>query len=196
MALTKEWQIQKLRMHGGLVWQMALNSLRIRITRTALTLLTIATSSAFLIYLLTLPRTDDIADQQAWYLMLGLSVLVSAAGVLNTMLMSVSQRYREIGTMKCLGALDQFVLASVMLESAILGLVGAIIGVIIGLFVSLLLGLFEFGGAVFQNLELSWLFLKILAAFGLGIFLTTFGASVPAYIASKMPPMEAMRGEK
>lgn len=196
MAPTKEWQINKLRMHGGLVWQMALNSLRIRITRTALTLLTIATSSAFLIYLLTLPRTDDIADQQAWYLMLTLSVLVSAAGVLNTMLMSVSQRYREIGTMKCLGALDQFVLASVMLESAILGLVGAIIGVIIGLFVAIILGLFEFGGAVFQSLEFSWIFLKILAAFGLGIFLTTFGASIPAYIASKMPPMEAMRGEK
>lgn len=192
----KEWHIDRLTMKPGLVWQMAINSLKVRITRTTLTLLTIATSSAFLIYLLTLPRSEDLADQQSWYLMLGLSVLVSAAGVLNTMLMSVSQRYREIGTMKCLGALDKFVLFSVMVESAILGFVGAVIGVVIGLTISILLGLLEYGFSLFQYLQFDWILLKILAAFALGIFLTTFGSSIPAVIASRMPPMDAMRGEK
>ncbi|MCH8473810.1 MAG: FtsX-like permease family protein [Opitutales bacterium] len=192
----KEWHIDRLKMKPGLVWQMAVNSLKVRISRTTLTLLTIATSSAFLIYLLTLPRSDDLADQQTWYLMLGLSVLVSAAGVLNTMLMSVSQRYREIGTMKCLGALDKFVLFTVMVESAILGFVGAVIGVIVGLTISILLGLLEYGFSLFQYLQFDWILLKILAAFALGIFLTTFGSSIPAVIASRMPPMDAMRGEK
>ncbi|MCC5788359.1 MAG: FtsX-like permease family protein [Opitutales bacterium] len=192
----KEWHIDRLKMKPGLVWQMAVNSLKVRISRTTLTLLTIATSSAFLIYLLTLPRSDDLADQQTWYLMLGLSVLVSAAGVLNTMLMSVSQRYREIGTMKCLGALDKFVLFTVMVESAILGFVGAVIGVLVGLTISILLGLLEYGFSLFQYLQFDWILLKILAAFALGIFLTTFGSSIPAVIASRMPPMDAMRGEK
>jgi cell division protein FtsX len=73
------------------------------------------------------------AEQQSWYLMMGLAMVVSVAGVLNALLMSVTQRYREIGTMKCLGALDGFILLSVLLEAAILGVTGAVLGVLAGL---------------------------------------------------------------
>jgi ABC-type antimicrobial peptide transport system permease subunit len=121
---------------------------------------------------------------------------VSAAGVLNTMLMAVTQRYREIGTMKCLGALDSFVLLSVLLEAAILGLAGAVLGVIMGLVISTLLGVSDYGLSCFQHMRMDGLALKILFVFLAGMLLTTFGAAVPAYIASKMPPMDAMRGEK
>lgn len=190
------WDIQKLRLHPKLVASMALSSLKLRLSRTLLTLLTIATSTAFLMYLLTVQRPDTAAEQQSWGLMLVLSLLVAAAGVLNTMLMSVTQRYREIGTMKCLGALDSFVLYSVLLESAIVGLCGAVGGVVVGLLLSILLGLLEFGGAVWTQLRLEGLPWKVLVSFGVGMFLTTLGAAVPAWIASKMPPMDAMRGEK
>lgn len=190
------WEINKLRLHPKLVISMALSSLKLRLSRTVLTLLTIATSTAFLMYLLTVQRPDTAAEQQSWGLMLVLSLLVAAAGVLNTMLMSVTQRYREIGTIKCLGALDSFVLYTVLLESAIVGLCGAVGGVVIGLVLSILLGLLEFGGEVWGQLRFDGLALKVLMAFGVGVFLTTMGAAIPAWIASKMPPMDAMRGEK
>ena len=61
-------------------------------------------------------------ERDSWILMLTLCLLVCAAGVMNTMLMSVSQRYREIGTIKCLGALDSFVLLSVVAESGIIAI--------------------------------------------------------------------------
>ena len=191
-----EWEIHRLKLRPALVVSMALSSLKLRISRTLLTLLTIATSTAFLMYLLTVQRPDSATEQQAWGLMLVLSLLVSAAGVLNTMLMSVTQRYREIGTMKCLGALDAFVLYTVLLESAILGLCGAVGGVVVGFTLTVLLGSLEFGMEVFQHLRLEGLPWKVLVAFGVGMFLTTMGAAVPAFIASKMPPMDAMRGEK
>jgi len=193
---TGNWELGKLKLRPQLVVSMAISSLKIRFSRTLLTLLTIATTTAFLIYLLTLPRSSDPVEQQSWILMLSLSLLVSMAGVLNTMLMSVTQRYREIGTMKCLGALDSFVLYSVLLESAILGLIGASGGIVIGFIISSLLGVMEYGSAVYSSLHMSGFGWKVLIVFAVGMSLTTFGAAVPAWIASKMPPMDAMRGEK
>ena len=193
---AKEWKIGKLELRLDVVWSIAVNSLKLRFTRSVLTVLTITTSTAFMMYLLTMARTGDETETQSWYLMMILALVVSAAGVLNTMLMSVTQRYREIGTMKCLGALDSFVLLSVLLEAAILGLLGAMIGVVAGLLISVLLAIADFGPHFLSHLELGGVIFKILVVFLVGMALTTFGASVPAWIASKMPPMDAMRGEK
>ncbi len=191
-----EWEVGSLTLVPEVVTSMAVNSLRQRVSRALLTLLTIATATAFMMYLLTMPRSTDPVDQQSWGLMMVLSLVVSGAGVLNTMLMSVTQRYREIGTMKCLGALDSFILYSVLLEAAILGLVGALGGAILGIIISILLAVADHGSQVFSEMALSGLPLKFLFVFFIGMLLTTFGAFVPAVIASKMPPMEAMRGEK
>jgi ABC-type antimicrobial peptide transport system permease subunit len=193
---TTEWQIGHLELRANLVWFMAVSSLKVRIARSFLTGLTITTATAFMMYLLTMPRTGDPTERQSWYLMLGLSLVVSTAGVLNAMLMSVSQRYREIGTMKCLGALDSLVLYSVLAEAAILGLVGAVAGVVVGTVLSLLLGLAAHGTALLSYLQWAALPVKVAVVFLVGMVLTTVGASVPAWIAAKMPPVEAMRGEK
>ncbi len=217
---TREWEIGQLHLRWDLVWQMAMSSLKVRIMRSFLTCLTIATATAFMAYLLSSPRqTGDPAEMQSWLLMLALALIVSGAGVLNAMLMSVAQRYREIGTIKCLGALDSLVLYSVLVESAVLGLFGAVAGLVGGLIVSLLLGMADFGlgyigtffvghvppeempnwlSAMFSGgmNRLLWLLGTAVFVFLVGMMLTTFGASVPAYIASRMPPVDAMRGEK
>ena len=195
-AAGHNWEIGHLKLSPEVVVSMAINSLRQRISRAVLTLLTISTATAFMMYLLTMPRSTDPVDVQSWRLMMVLSLVVSGAGVLNTMLMSVTQRYREIGTMKCLGALDTFILYSVLLEAAILGLVGAIAGAIFGLIISILLSVADHAGNVFAAMELQGLGGKFLFVFFVGMALTTLGALFPAFIASKMPPMEAMRGEK
>lgn len=190
------WEIKRLRLRPELIWSMAMSSLRLRMGRTMLTLLTVAACCAFLLFLLTTPAAEDPADRQMWSLMITLSLVVSAAGVLNTMLMSVTQRYREIGTLKCLGALDGFVLLSVMMESALLGLAGALIGIVLGLIFSLLLGLLGSGMEVFTLAYWSGLYWKIALSALVGLCLTSLGAAAPAIIAAKMPPVEAMRGEK
>ena len=191
-----DWDIGHLKLSPEVVASMAVNSLRQRISRAVLTLLTITTATAFMMYLLTMPRSTDPVDQQSWRLMMILSLLVSGAGVLNTMLMSVTQRYREIGTMKCLGALDSFILYSVLLEAAILGLLGAIAGALVGLVISILLALADHGKDVFAAMEMEGIGGKFGFVFLVGMALTTLGALFPAFIASKMPPMDAMRGEK
>lgn len=217
MAETAQrtWEIGKLTLRWDLVWSLAMSSLRVRLGRATITGLTITTATAFMMYLLTMPfedpnaptaagvagwmglrATKSPAEIQGFILMLVLSLLVAAAGVLNTMLMSVSQRYREIGTIKCLGALDQLVLMSVLVEAALLGLIGAVIGVVIGSSISLLLSVVDYGGSFLSHFNYHWIIFKILFVFLVGMALTTFGAAVPAYIAARMPPIEAMRGEK
>src|SRR2546423_8256416 len=77
---------------------------------------------------------EEIANdriQTRW--LLGLALLVAFVGILNAMLMSVTERFREIGTMKCLGALDGFIIRLFLLESLFQGAVGTIIGVLLGL---------------------------------------------------------------
>ncbi|MFO7725033.1 MAG: ABC transporter permease [Oceanipulchritudo sp.] len=189
------WEKKRLHLKPALVWSIALNSLRLRIGRTLLTLLTVAASCSFVIFLLTTPPTSE-QEKEKWALMLVLSLVVSLAGVLNTMLMSVTQRYREIGTIKCLGALDSFVLLSVIVEAAMVGLTGAAGGVLIGLLLSLLMGLWEYGTAFWSGGGWIGLWWKVSLTLFVGFFLTTFGASIPAWIAARMPPVEAMRGEK
>lgn len=189
------WETKRLRLKPALVWSIALNSLRLRIGRTLLTLLTVAASCAFVIFLLTTPAQDAL-EREKWALMLVLSLVVSMAGVLNTMLMSVTQRYREIGTIKCLGALDSFVLLSVLLEAGMVGIAGALGGVLAGLLLSVLMGLWEHGLIFWAGGGWSGLWWKGGATLCVGFFLTTFGASIPAWIAAKMPPVEAMGGDK
>lgn len=190
------WEIGQLKLRPEIVWAMAISSLKVRLPRTLLTVLTISTATAFMMWLLTAPKAADPTERQSWGLMLGLCLIVSGVGVLNTMLMSVTQRYREIGTIKCLGALDSLVLASTLLESAILGLVGGAAGATIGALVAILLGLGDFGLAVFEHIRPATLPLNALIVFAVGMLFTTLGAAIPAYIAAKMPPIEAMRGEK
>lgn len=199
-ANAAEWHIGTLHLRMDLVWSLAMSSLRVRLIRTLVTGLTITTATSFMMYMLTVPSADaaqaDPSGEGSWVLMLSLSLLVSAAGVLNTMLMSVGQRLRELGTIKCLGALDSLVLLSVLVEAAILGLLGAIVGVIVGLVIAILLGMIEHGTGVFAAINYARLPLNILIVFLVGMALTTFGAAVPAWIASRLPPIEAMRGEK
>ncbi len=123
----------------------------------------------------------------------GLALLVAFAGILNAMLMSVTERFREIGTMKCLGALDGFIIKLFLLESAIQGLVGTLLGVTLGVGLSLALAWGTYGGDAFVNLP--WGAVAIVSGIALvvGTLLTIGGALLPAYQAARMPPIEAMR---
>jgi len=127
---------------------------------------------------------------------ISLSLLVCVAGVLNSMLMAVTERFREIGTMKCLGALDKFIIEIFLLESLFLGSIGSFMGVIIGCGLSLLGFQFGFGKYMWQYIPLMAILKYAFYAFSIGSLLSIIGAVYPAYTAAKMEPVEAMRVER
>ncbi len=122
-----------------------------------------------------------------------MALLLCTVGIANAMLMSVTERFREIGTMKCLGAQDGLVVKLFLLESAFLGVTGAILGIVLGVLVGLLAALLQFKGfgvsgfPIFQSLSV--LGYALLA----GIFLAVVGTLYPALLAARMRPVDALR---
>jgi ABC-type lipoprotein release transport system permease subunit len=140
-------------------------------------------------------QTEGISAQQKWLIVMSLIVVV--VGIANSMLMAVTERFREIGTMKCLGALNRFVVELFLLESGFQGLAGAIIGSLIGFISIMLLSLKDYGLDLFTGFP-DYIF-SVLIYMGvaclLGMVLAIIGAAGPAYRAAQLPPAEAMRVE-
>ncbi len=140
-----------------------------------------------------LARLAEESSKQTW--LISLSLLVCVVGIANAMLMSVTERYREIGTMKCLGALDSFIIKLFLLESTFQGLAGTIAGIVVGLMMTLMLALIDYGAFVFQYFPVGGIVRSALAAIISGTVLSLIGAMLPAYKAAKMEPVEAMRSD-
>jgi ABC-type antimicrobial peptide transport system permease subunit len=111
------------------------------------------------------------------------------------MLMSVTERFREIGTMKCLGALDSFIIKLFLIESLFQGGVGTLVGLIVGLLLSFAAAAANYGGYAWKNLPLPELSIAVATCLCVGIALTIAGALYPAWQAARMQPIEAMRVE-
>jgi len=131
--------------------------------------------------------------QTRW--LIALALLVAFVGILNAMLMSVTERFREIGTMKCLGALDGFIIKLFLLESAFQGVVGTLIGIALGLAMSLIGASLNYGNYAWKNLPAKELAISIAICLAVGIALTIVGAVYPAWRAARMQPIDAMRVE-
>lgn len=134
-----------------------------------------------------------IGERMTWLAFV--SMLVCVVGIANAMLMSVTERFREIATLKCLGALDGFIMTVFLIEASILGLVGGIIGTLLGLILCLIRMFSIFHALVSQSFPLN----ALLAAAGLsvaaGVLLAAVAAVYPSFRAARLAPMEAMRIE-
>ena len=129
-------------------------------------------------------------QKQSW--LVAMSLMVSVVGITNSMLMSVTERYKEIGTMKCLGALDNFIVKLFLIESGLLGFFGALFGAIIG---ALFVMLTRWGAVFSGNFDWLRLLMYVGVCIALGTVLSIIAALGPAMRASKMPPADAMRTE-
>jgi ABC-type antimicrobial peptide transport system permease subunit len=136
---------------------------------------------------------SGVSAQDIWLIVM--SLIVCVVGIANAMLMAVAERFREIGTMKCLGALDWFVVELFLLESSFQGLSGAIAGSVVGCLITILLSLKDYGLDLFFNFPVFRVLLIIVVACVIGMVLAVLGAAGPAYRAAKLPPAEAMRVE-
>lgn len=122
-----------------------------------------------------------------------LSLLVCTVGIVNTMMMAVTERFREIATMKCLGATDGFVLKAFLIESSMVGSAGALLGAVIGFLLVLVQGAIRFGGPFWSAFPVSGLAAAAGISLACGLVLAVAGALLPALKASRMHPIEAMR---
>jgi len=138
-------------------------------------------------------RMREEKSKQTW--LITLSLLVCVVGIANAMLMSVTERFREIGTMKCLGALDSFIVRLFLLESTFQGSAGTAVGIVIGFALTLFLALLDYGMYVFQYFPAAGILQSALAAMVVGTLLSLVGAMLPAYRAAKMEPVAAMRSD-
>ena len=136
---------------------------------------------------------EDDRLQHRW--LIGLALLVAFVGILNAMLMSVTERFREIGTMKCLGALDGFIVKLFLIESLFQGVVGTILGVIAGLGLSLVSLIGTYGRSVWIDFPWGQLAGAVALCIAIGVGLTVAAAVYPAWQAARMQPIEALRVE-
>ena len=128
--------------------------------------------------------------------LIGLSFLVCVVGVANAMLMSVTERFTEIATMKCLGAMDRFVMMMFVFEAAIQGVIGGIAGLVLGIVLAVLRGWADFGSLLSNGASAAGMIVVAAAlSLGVGMLLATLAAVGPSWVASRLAPMEAMRVE-
>jgi len=134
------------------------------------------------------------SPKQRWLVIL--SMLVCVVGIVNAQLMAVTERFREIGTMKCLGALDRFILRLFFLEAGMQGLAGGCVGAVLGALFSLLNGWWRFGSVAMSSISLENVVVSIGIATAVGCLLSLVGVFYPALVAARMQPVEAMRVEQ
>lgn len=187
-------------------FEISLNSIRIRFWRSMITAAGIFLGIAFLCSVLAtslveqhLPAIGDSAaitaakNRQVWLAIM--SLLVCTVGITNSMLMSVTERYKEIGTMKCLGALDIFVVELFLLESGLLGIIASFIGWLIGFGSIVLLAWAGHGWKVAGSLGAMAVLGTLGKAMLIGVVLTIIATIPPAIRAAQMPPAMALRTE-
>jgi putative ABC transport system permease protein len=145
----------------------------------------------------------------SFFTIIGLVALMAGAfGVINTMMMSISERTREIGTLMALGAKRAQVMRIFMSEAFIIGLTGGVVGVLIGAGVSLVLPSLTgsaagsttvgFAGAgagtlLRGGLQPALTGFNLVLSFALGTLVGTLAGLYPAWRASRMNPVEALR---
>ena len=140
-----------------------------------------------------LARMEEESSKQTW--LVTLSLLVCVVGIANAMLMAVTERFREIGTMKCLGALDSFIVKLFLLESTFQGFAGTSVGIAIGFIMTFCLALLDYGGFIFDYFPAPEIATAALYSLAIGTLLSLVGAMLPALRAARMEPVEAMRSE-
>jgi macrolide transport system ATP-binding/permease protein len=117
-----------------------------------------------------------------------ISLLVGGIGIMNIMLVSVTERTREIGLRKAIGASNKDIMTQFLIEAVLMSFIGGVIGILFGIGISLLITLFT-GWAVIISLS------PILIATTFSLIVGVIFGLWPAQKASKLDPIEALRYE-
>jgi predicted lysophospholipase L1 biosynthesis ABC-type transport system permease subunit len=181
-------------------------SVRIRLGRMMVVVMGVASAVAFVVVLLALGSImevvyrktggtgGDMESLRKWWILV--AVLIAVAGITNAILMSVTERIKEIGTIRCLGAMSRHVVRIFLFEAMFLGLVGGIVGGVLGLAGTYVYAILNYGWGLVHDALSLWHVLAFLGASLLGsMVLCVLSAVYPVYFAARLEPADAMRYE-
>ena len=200
----------------SVVFSVSWGSLCRRIFRSLITMIGVVLGIAFLTYMLVndsivtsliAMRNDAVnvllqkagvdilreGSDPMMLLLIGLSLLTCLVGIINAMLMSVTERIKEIGTLKCLGAEGVFIVRTYFVESSLQGVIGTLCGVLAGLLVGIAVNVIAYGGFVFRVFPWLDIIKAGLIAFAIGSIMSIMASIIPAYWAACKQPVDAMR---
>lgn len=121
-----------------------------------------------------------------------ISLLVGSIGIMNIMLVSVTERTREIGIRKAIGAKRRDILVQFLIESAAISFTGGLIGLVLGIVIGQLMGNIQLGTATIQaKVSPAIVILALAVAIGVGLISGTY----PAMRAARLDPIESLRHE-
>ena len=118
----------------------------------------------------------------------GISLIVGGIGIMNIMMVSVTERTREIGIRKALGATFMNIMTQFLIESMVIGVIGGLIGIVIGCGLSKLIAV---AGDFQTVITLTPIVISFVFSVGIGLFFGIY----PARKAAKLDPIEALRYE-
>lgn len=180
----------------------AVNNIRLRLGRSVVTASGIFLGIAFLAYVWTqgslnqvLGVDTTIEARMKFKWLAALALMMSTIGITNSMLMSVTERFKEIGTMKCLGALDRFVVEMFVLEGMLMGVLASVLGALLGGGIMMLSAGFGLGWHALGAFGFAGFFRILVFCTIIGTVLTFIATIAPAVRAAKMPPAAALRVE-
>jgi ABC-type lipoprotein release transport system permease subunit len=192
-------------------FQIALQSIRVRFWRSMITASGVLLGIALLssthaqstiakhTVVLSADQEQNLRAQQEaearrqW--LVAMSLVVCTVGIANSMLMSVTERFKEIGTMKCLGALDGFIVRLFLIEAGLLGLTASVFGWFIGYLSIIIVGFIREGMKLWPKLPPAEIGMSFLVSLAVGAVLTVLATIFPAIRASHLPPAAALRVE-
>ncbi|NPU99939.1 MAG: ABC transporter permease [Brevinematales bacterium] len=131
-------------------------------------------------------------------------IIIALVGIINTMLMSVYEKQREIGTLKALGMTDKQVHRLFLIEGGLIGVMGGILGVIIailinwymvavGMDLNQMMGDRDLGIAIAGVFRSEWKIASFVKGFFIGLLASLFASYYPAKKTTRMQPMECLR---
>lgn len=217
-------EITQIPEQGRIPWNIAISvswaGLRRRLLRGLITMAGVVLAIAFLTYMLVTDRlteslilidNDELnvllqkagvdifgggGPDEMMILLIGLSLFTSLVGILNSMIMAVAERVREIGTLKCLGARDSFIIKTYFIESSIQGIIGALLGTVLGCVVAILVSGINYGHFAVTNLPWLRFIQAMVLSFLTGAALAIVASILPAGMAAKKQPVDALRIEE
>ena len=121
-------------------------------------------------------------------LIAGISLIVGGIGITNIMLASITERIREIGVRRAIGAKAGHIFTQILVESTVVGIIGGFLGLIAALGMTHLIK-FTTDGASLPVVQTA----SVVLSFGFAVAIGVFSGIYPAWSASRIAPIEALR---